>query len=127
VTVARTLKRNPYETQAKLSLALAVIGGLSGLMLVYCVFFRYFSFEPLAARYVEGSPRFYVIIGCAVLGLAAGWIGFFVALNCVGQRRNPLSNLAWTAFFLNAAVALITMCTLVVFWFAREPQYLPTP
>ena len=125
--MARKLKRKPYETQAKLSLVLAGIGGLSALVLVFCVFFRYFSFEPLAARYIEGSPRFYAIIGSDVLGLAAGWIGFFVALNCAGQKRNPLSNLAWTAFFLNAAVALITMCTFIVFWFARDPQYRPTP
>jgi hypothetical protein len=125
--VARTEKKNPYETQAKLSLLLAVIGGLSALMLVFCVFFRYFSFEEWAARYVEGSPRFYVIIGCAVLGMAAGWTGFFVGLNSAGRRRNPLSSLAWTAFFLNAAVALVSMCTFVVFWFAKDPVYQPTP
>jgi hypothetical protein len=125
--VARTLRRSPYETQARVSLVLAVIGGLSALLLVYCVFFRYFSFQEFAARYVEGSPRLYVIIASAFLGIGAGGVGFFVGLNSAGQRRNPLSNLAWTAFFLNAAVLLITLCTSVVFWIARDPIYPTSP
>ncbi len=123
--MARTLKRNPYETQAILSLVLAGIGGLSALVLAYCVF-RRFSLEPFAAQYLVESPRFYVIIGSAIVGAVAGGLGFFVGLNSAGQRRNPLSNLAWTAFFLNAAVLLVTLCVFVLFWIAKDPIYRPT-
>lgn len=120
--MARTLKRNPYETQAKLSLLLAVIGGLSVLLLIVSVFWR-FNFEETAAVYMDGGRRYYVILAAAFVGVATGLGGFLAGLNSAGQRRNPLSNLAWTAFFLNAAVLLLTLCAFVVFWIARDPVY----
>ncbi|MFQ5806105.1 MAG: hypothetical protein ACE5I3_06620 [Phycisphaerae bacterium] len=124
--MARTKTGNPHETQAKLSMLLAVVGGLSALLLVVSVLWK-FDFEEFAAVYLDGGRRYYTILGATALGVATGSTGFFVGLNSAGRRRNPLSNLAWTAFFLNAAVILVTLCMFVVFWFAREPVYRVTP
>jgi pilus assembly protein TadC len=120
--VAGRKKENPYETQAKVSLVLAVIGGLSALALVAFVF-RRFDWGEFAAIYLAGSLRYYAILGAAAVAFITGVIGFFVALNSAGQKRNSLSNLAWATFFLHSAILLVTLCVFVVFWFAREPIY----
>lgn len=117
--MARREKKNPYETQAKLGLLLAVIGGLCALTLTACVF-RHFDFQEFAALYVGGSPRFFLILASFLVGGIAGAIGFFVSLNSAGQRRNRLSSLAWITFFANSAVILVTLCVFVIFVFARE-------
>ena len=117
--MARQPKTNPHETQAKLSLVLAVIGGLCALALIVCVFYH-FDFEEFTAKYKTGTLRFFVILGSTALGIAASAIGFFVALNSAGQKRNRLSSLAWTTFFVNAVAGTVTVCVFVIFWFAKE-------
>jgi hypothetical protein len=118
---------NPHELQAKVGTLLAAVGTLSAALLVVSVLWN-FQIEggEVAAVYLAGGRRFYVILGSTFLGLATGGIGFFVSLNSAGQKRNPLSQLAWAAFFLNAAVVLVTMCAFVVFWIAKDPVY-PAP
>ena len=86
---------------------------------IVCVFYN-FDFEEFTARYAAGSLRFFVILGSTALGIAASAIGFFVALNSAGQKRNRLSGLAWTAFFANAVAGTVTVCVLVIFWCAKE-------
>ena len=113
-------RSNPHETQAKISLVLAIISGLGVLVLTFCVF-RRFSFSDFAAYYAEGSLRYYLILASFLLSLATSGIGFFVALNSAGQKRNDLSNLAWITFFTHAAVLLIALCVFVVFFFSKEP------
>ena len=112
-------KSNPYEVQARWSLLLAVIGGLCALALIASIF-RYFDFSQFAAYYKKDSPRFYAIIVSSLLGLAASGIGFFVALNSAGQRRNTLSGLAWKTFFVHALIITVTVCMMLIFLFARE-------
>ncbi len=112
-------RSNPHETQARISLGLAIIGGLGALMLTVCVFWR-FSFGDFAAYYREDSLRFYLILASFLLAMAASGIGFFVALNSAGQKRNNLSGLAWITFFTHAAILLIALCVFVVFYFAKE-------
>ncbi len=117
--MARKKKTNPHELQAKWSLLLAIIGGLSCLLLTVGVFWR-FDFGEFAAFYREGSPRFFVIIATTLLSLLASGIGFFVALNSAGQKRNTLSGLAWKTFFVHAIVITVTLCVFVIFFFAKE-------
>jgi uncharacterized membrane protein len=117
--VARTKTSNPHELQAKWSLLLAIIGGLCALLLIASVL-RHFDLAEFAAYYKKGSPRLYVILASTALGLAASGIGFFVALNSAGQKRNPLSGLAWKAFFMNALIFAVTLCMFLVFFFAKE-------
>lgn len=117
--MARTKKANPHELQAKWSLLLAIAAGLSTLVLILGVF-RYFSFSDFAAYYVKNSLRLYGIIATALFSLAASGIGFFVALNSAGQKRNTLSGLAWKTFFIHALIIAVTLCVIIVFFFARE-------
>lgn len=112
-------KVNPHELQAKWSLWLAIAAGVSTLLLILGVL-RRFSFAEFAAYYVEGSPRLYAIIATTLFSLAASGVGFFVALNSAGQRRNALSGLAWKTFFAHALIIGVTLCVAVVFFFARE-------
>jgi hypothetical protein len=120
--VARRKRANPHETQAKFSLWLAAIGGLSCLALMVLAF-RRFEWGEFAVQYREGSWRYYAIFGAAFVSAAASAIGFFIALNSAGQKRNELSGLAWKTFFVNAVVLTLTLCVLVLFWFARDPVY----
>ncbi len=117
--MARKKKTNPHELQAKWSLLLAVAAGLSTLVLIAGVF-RHFSFSDFAAYYVEKSPRFYGMIAATLFSLAASSIGFFVALNSAGQKRNELSGLAWKTFFAHALIIGVTIGVIIVFFFARE-------
>jgi uncharacterized membrane protein len=117
--VARRAETNPYEMQAKLSLILAAIGGVCALALAVCVFYH-FNLEEFTAYYKTGTLRFMVILGSTALGIVASAIGFFVALNSAGRKRNRLSSLAWTAFFVNAVAGTVTVCVFVIFWFAKE-------
>ena len=117
--MAQKKKVNPHELQAKWSLWLAIAAGLSTLALIVGVL-RHFSFTEFAAYYAEGSLRFYGIIATALFSLAASGIGFFVALNSAGQRRNALSGLAWKTFFAHALIIGVTLCVSIIFFFARE-------
>ena len=117
--MARTKKTNPHELQAKWSLLLAIAAGLSTLVLILGVF-RHFSFADFEAKYVKNSLRFYGIIATTLFSLGASGIGFFVALNSAGQKRNPLSGLAWKTFFMHALIITVTLCIFLVFFFAKE-------
>ncbi len=114
------LKLSSYEGQAKLSIALAVIGGLAALVAVGLV---YRNFDR-ASFYVSYNPHsaWLPLVGLGLMtAVAAGAIGFFIALNSAGQRRNPLSALAWQAFFLNAIVLTVVLATAVFLVFTRNP------
>lgn len=112
-------RTNPHEQQAKWSLYLAIAAGLSTLLLIVGVF-RRFSFEEFAAFHAKGSLRFYGIFATTLFSLAASGIGFFVALNSAGQKRNALSGLAWKTFFAHALIVFVTLCVFIIFFFARE-------
>ena len=120
--MARRKKTNPHETQAKLSLLLAAVGGLSALALAVFVFWN-FDWESFAAVYLVGHWRYYAILGATFVAGTAGAIGFFVALNSAGQNRNKLSKVAWVTFFVHSAIILVTLCLFIVFWFAKDPVY----
>lgn len=118
MSVARK-RKNPHETQAKLGALLAVVGTLCAAVLAVGVFWN-FDFTEFIARYKMPSMRFYGIAGSCLGALACGTVGFFISLNSAGQKRNELSGLAWKAFFVNAAVLLVTLCVAIIFFFAKE-------
>lgn len=120
--MARRRKANPHETQARVSLLLAVVGGLSCVALMVLAF-RRFEWSDFAVKYLEGSWRYYAVFIAGFVAAAASTVGFFVALHSAGQKRNELSGLAWKMFFLNAVVITLTLCTIAVFWFARDPVF----
>lgn len=117
--MARAKHSNPYETRTTVSLILAIIGGLSMLVLIAGVF-RHFDFTEFAATYVKGSLRFIGILVAFGVSVVCSAIGFFLALDCAGQKRNPKSALAWRSFFLHAVIGTITVCVMILFFFARD-------
>lgn len=114
------LKLSSYEGQAKLSVALGVIGGLAALAVVALVFRNFEATSFYVTYNPKGAWLPLVGLGMAV-GMGAGGIGFFMALNSAGQRRNPLSALAWQAFFLNAVVLTVVIATAILLVFTRNP------
>lgn len=111
-------KLNSYEGQALLSVGLAGVGALAAVG-VCLVLARNFSAEQFFVTYNPAS-MFLPVLGVAMLaGLAAGTVGFFVALNSAGQKRNSKSRLAWQGFFLNAFVLTVIVSAGIFFFFTR--------
>jgi hypothetical protein len=111
-------KLNSYEGQAVMSVALAGVGVLAAVGVCFIVFTR---FDP-STFFVSYSPKsmFLPVLAVGLLaGLAAGTIGFFVALNSAGQKRNTKSKLAWQGFFLNALVLTVMLSVGIFFFFTR--------
>jgi hypothetical protein len=118
LTVALTLKS--YESQSKLSLGLAVLGGVAA---VGVLFLMHRNFDA-ASFYLTYNPKasWLIIVGLGIfVALASSTVGFFVALHSAGQRRNKRSALAWQAFFLNAIIITITLCAACFLWYTRNP------
>lgn len=116
-TVAFNLKS--YESQAKLSVFLAVLGGLAALGVIGLMGRNF----DRGSFFVNYNPRglWLPVLGAGLLvGLAAGVVGFFVGLHSAGQRRNPRSALSWKGFFLNAAVIIVMLCAGIFFYFTRN-------
>ena len=116
--MASSKSSSPYEARTKLSLILAVIGGLSMLVLLAGVFHRY-DFNEFAAPYKKNSIRFFGIIGAFLLACLSGGAGFFLSLNAAGQKRNTKSALAWRTFFMHAVIITISLCVMILFYFTR--------
>ncbi len=109
-----------YENQAKLSFWLGALGCLA-MVGVAGILMRNYR----AGFYVAYSAKslFLPVFALGMLtGLVAATVGFFVALNSAGQRRNTRSRLSWQAFFLNAFVLTVLLSLGVFFYFARSAQ-----
>lgn len=113
-------KVKTYEDQAKLSVWLGALGGLAILGVLFLMFRNF----DRATFYVTYNPSGFWLptLGVGLLvALVASTIGFFVALNSAGQRRNTRSVLSWQAFFLNAAIITVTLSAAAFFVFTRNP------
>jgi hypothetical protein len=111
-------KLKTYENQAKLSVWLAGVGGLAALGVLWMIL------RNLKAGEVSfgAGTLFQPVLGAGLfVGLAAATVGFFVALNSAGQRRNTKSALSWRGFFLNALVIALLLSAGVFFYFTRSP------
>jgi hypothetical protein len=112
-------KLNTYEGQAKLSLVLGVVGAAAAMVVMFLIWKKFDRMSFYVSYNAKGL--FLPIFGMGVLGgLIAGTVGFFVALNSAGQRRNTRSKLSWQAFFLNAIVLTVLLATAVFFVFTRN-------
>ncbi len=110
-------KSNKYEKQARFSIILAVIGGLAAIAATVFVLQR---FDPaLGTKFDPDSWRQFAILSAVFCALAAGAVGFFIAFDSAGQRRNKLSRLSWTGFFLNAGVITLALAVGVFFYYTR--------
>jgi hypothetical protein len=108
-----------YEDQAKLSMGLAVLGGVVVLGVIVLLGRNF----DRVAFFVNYNPKgiWLPLVGAGILlSLLAGTVGFFIGLNSAGQRRNARSALSWKGFFLNALVIIVTLSTGIFFYFTRN-------
>ena len=117
--MARKKSKNPHEARTKMSALLAAIGALCTIVLLVGVL-RHADLKEFVILYRQSSIRFFAILGSFLVGWGCAVVGFFLAHNAAGEKRNSLSGLAWQMFFVNALIVLVTMCTFVIFWFAKE-------
>lgn len=114
------LNLRSYETQARLSVALAIAGGLGALGGAFGVLYH-FSWDHFLLSYDPRGARLPMIGGALFVALAASVAGFCVGLNSAGQRRNKQSRLSWIGFFMNAAVLALALMIAFFFLFTRNP------
>lgn len=110
---------NTYENQAKLSVALGVLG-LLALAALAVLMRRNFDRATFYMTF-NAESMFQPLVGLSILaGLLVGSVGFFVGLNSAGQRRNTKSSLAWKGFFLNAIAVTGILASAIFFYFTRN-------
>lgn len=112
------LKLRAYETQAKLSIGLAIGAAVSMFGTVFLLL-RNFDATNFLIAYRSSSMYMPALGATILLSLGLATIGFFVGLNSAGQKRNKQSQLSWIGFFLNASVITLSLCCGVFFWFTR--------
>jgi len=110
-----------YDTQAKLSIAIAIASFLSFCALVYLLQYRYNS-EMRQFIYVgttKYAPAVYLATAITMLlAAAAACIGG----NSAGQKRNDKTRLSWAAFFIGAVILSVTIIAFAMFYMNRFPQ-----
>ena len=107
-------KLQTYESQATVSVILAGAAAVFVMGAAFCALYK-FDWKVFMLSYNSGGMRLPVLGGSLFLALAASVVGFFVAFNSAGQRRNKKSRLSWIGFFANAA--LIALALMIGFFF----------
>ena len=113
-------KTNTYERNARISVALAAVGGLAALATAAMVLQNLKTAPSFEIQYSSASLRFKLILLGTAIGLIAGTTGFFMGLSSAGHKRNKLSHLSWTGFFSSAGALTLSMSVFVFFWLAKE-------
>lgn len=114
------LNLHKYENQARLSVGLAVVGGVATLTAI-ALLMKNFDIE---SRYTYYSPTgsWFPALGVSLgVGLLSSTFGFFVGLASAGKRRNTATSMSWTGFFLGAACITLALCAGLFFYFTRSP------
>ncbi len=118
--MARKKSWNTLENQAKLSVILAVVGGVGALAAVVLLGKNFTDLSTFWVRYNPKGKWLPMLAACLFLALGAGGAGFFIGLNSAGERRNTRSRLAWIGFFASAGVLMLAVCAAIFFYFARH-------
>ena len=114
------LNLRSFENQAMISVALAGAAGLCAIAGVFSVLYR-FNWQDFILTYNSRGLRIVLIAGSLFLALSGSVVGFCVAFNSAGRRRNKKSRLSWIGFFLNAAILAVTLMASFFFLFTRNP------
>lgn len=107
-----------YETQAVLSLYMGIFAALTALAGVGLLA-RNFDTQNFWVSYSSESLYIPALGLTLFVSLAVGTVGFFVALNSAGQKRNKRSALSWKSFFLNAAALTLALAAGLFFYLTR--------
>lgn len=112
------VKQNTYEKQAKLSVLLAIVGGVSTLAAAW---FILQAFDPTSFQtvYSSKSLRMPAIFGALFIGLGAAGIGWLLGLLSAGNRLNKLNRLSWIGFFVCSGIIALAMSCGIFFWLTK--------
>jgi hypothetical protein len=109
-----------YEKQARLSVALAAIGGLATVTAIVLII-KNFALQTFWTAYSPKSLWLPAFLGTLLIAGVAGFFGLLVGFNGAGQKRNTESKLSWTGFFASAAVITLVLIAAAFFYFTRFP------
>lgn len=114
------LNLRKFENQATLSVLLAGASAIlavagAGLML------RNLKWQQFIIVFRSNSMFQPAVLGALGLALLVGIIGFGIAFNSAGQKRNSKSRLSWIGFFLNAGALTLALIAVVFFMLLRDP------
>jgi len=67
-----------------------------------------------------GSPRWFLIMGCAGLACMLGLLALGLGANSAGQRRNDKQKQSWIGFFVGAFAMTLTIVFMTIFMLRGE-------
>lgn len=114
-----SVKVNPFERQASLSILCAAIGAAAVLAAAYLALSK-FKMEEFAIIMKNKGPRHLALLAAIGLAGLASVGGFIAGFNSAGHVRNKKSGLSWTGFFINAIVIAATLSLLAFFWLTKD-------
>jgi len=112
-----------HETQAKLSIILAVLGlGLLGILGVFV--FKNFSFDNnviyVGTQGTFGKIRQPGVFGFTALTLVVTAIGALLGFNSLGQKRNKKQSFSWIGLFAGATIAALAVVFFIAWTSLKE-------
>jgi len=113
-----TGKLKRFDIQANIALTLALVSAVPfvGAM---ALAIRNYDGNLVQITYGSGSKFAPLLLGCLLLSMAPGFVGFLLGLNSAGQRRNEKSNRSWMGFFIGGLVLTLDFILLLAFWKLR--------
>jgi len=109
-----------YDTQARLSIIIALASIVTMLGLVYCIFRKNMGvfFEEFVLYH--GPNRKLAIYLATAITILLAVFGFGLGYNSAGQRRNDKQQLSWLGFFISAVVICLTIVLFLLFHWRAE-------
>lgn len=87
-------------------------------------FFALRNYRHELGQIVFGTKGYFVpvFLGCLLLSIIPGTIGFVLGWNSAGQRRNDKPKLSWIGFFVGGGVLTVNLILLIAFMMLRFRQ-----
>jgi len=101
-----------YDTQALVSVILALISVVCLIGLALCVF-RNMNWSEFVIYH--GPRRKPIVMVAGAITMLLSVCGFGLGYNSAGQRRNDKQQLSWLGFFVSALVMCLTLIILFLF------------
>ena len=107
-----------FDIQATYACILSVSGAVPTCLAAVLLLSRY---NAELAQIIYGSKGLFlpVFLGCVVVSMLLGGVGFALGWNSAGQRRNDRATRSWVGFFLGGGVLTLDVILLLAFWMLR--------